>query len=180
MDEVGRGPLAGPVVAAAVLLQGEVPGLADSKRLSHAQRIRLDARVRAEGRVALGEASVAEIDRLNILGATLLAMARAVDALAASCGPPDLVLVDGNRAPRLAFPVSAIVGGDGCEPAISAASIVAKVARDALMVAQCARDPRYGFARHKGYGTAEHLAALARHGPSPAHRRSFAPVARLL
>jgi ribonuclease HII len=123
---------------------------------------------------------VEEIDRLNILAATMLAMARAVAALARTCGPPDLVRVDGNRAPPLAFPVEAIVGGDAREPAISAASIVAKVARDALMVELCARDPRYGFSAHKGYGTPAHLAALARHGPSPAHRRSFAPVARFL
>lgn len=180
VDEVGRGPLAGPVVAAAVLLAAEVPGLADSKRLSHRQRLRLDAMIRAAGQVALGEASVAEIDRINILEATLLAMARAVAALADRCGPPDLVLVDGNRAPPLVFPARAIIGGDASEPAISAASVVAKVARDAMMVDLCRADPRYGFAVHKGYGTAGHLVALALHGPSAAHRRSFAPVKRLL
>lgn len=180
VDEVGRGPLAGPVVAAAVLLDADIPGLADSKTLSPARRCQLDCAIRAGGQVALGEASVAEIDRLHILAATLLAMARAVEALAACCGPPDLVLVDGNRAPRLAAPVRTIIGGDASEPSISAASIVAKVARDAMMAELCRADPRYGFARHKGYGTAAHLAALAHHGPSAAHRRSFAPVARLL
>lgn len=180
VDEVGRGPLAGPVVAAAVLLDADIPGLADSKTLSHATRVRLDKRIRAGARVALGAAEAEEIDRLNILSATMLAMARAVEALARSSGPPDLVLVDGNRAPPLGFPVQAIVGGDAREPAIAAASIVAKVARDALMVAHGARDPRFGFAAHKGYGTPAHMAALARHGPSPLHRRSFAPVARFL
>lgn len=180
VDEVGRGPLAGPVVAAAVLLDADIPGLADSKTLSPARRCQLDCAIRAAGQVALGRASVAEIDRLNILEATLLAMARAVEALAACCGPPTLVLVDGNRAPPLPFPARAIIGGDASEPAISAASIVAKVARDAIMVELCRADPRYGFSAHKGYGTPEHLAALALHGPSPAHRRSFAPVARLL
>ncbi|WP_328831762.1 ribonuclease HII [Thermaurantiacus tibetensis] len=180
VDEVGRGPLAGPVVAAAVLLFADIPGLADSKTLSPARRFELDRAVRAGGQVALGSASVAEIDRLNILEATLLAMARAVHALAARSGPPDLVLVDGNRAPPLAAPVRTVVGGDASEPAISAASIVAKVARDALMVALDALHPPYGFAAHKGYGTAAHLAALARLGPCAAHRRSFAPVAKFL
>lgn len=180
VDEVGRGPLAGPVVAAAVLLCREVPGLADSKRLTHPQRLRLDAAIRRAGPVALGEASVAEIDRINILGATLLAMTRAVEALAAACGPPDLVLVDGNRAPPLAFPVRAIVGGDATEAVISAASIVAKVARDAQMVRLDAAHPGYGLAVHKGYGTPAHLAALATLGPSAIHRLTFAPVAKLL
>lgn len=180
VDEVGRGPLAGPVVAAAVAWVSDVPGVRDSKALSPAARRRLDAAIRAANPVALGAASVAEIDRLNILNATLLAMRRAIDTLAALAGAPALVLVDGNRAPGGAFPERAIVGGDGCEPAIAAASIVAKVARDALMVRLHAADPRYGFASHRGYPSPAHLAALARFGPGPHHRRSFAPVARLL
>ncbi|WP_448586598.1 ribonuclease HII [Thermaurantiacus sp.] len=175
VDEVGRGPLAGPVIAAAVWLPCPIAGLADSKRLSPGARLRLDRQIRASGRVALGEAGVAEIDRLNILEATMRAMARAVAALAAELGAPGLVLVDGHRVPDLPCPARAIIGGDAREPLIAAASIVAKVARDARMVALDQEDPRYGFAAHKGYGTKAHLAALARHGPGPHHRRSFAP-----
>lgn len=176
VDEVGRGPLAGPVVAAAVCWQAEVPEVADSKRLKPATRVRLDLAVRAACPVALGAASVAEIDRLNVLEASMLAMSRAVLALAQVAGPPDLVLVDGNRLPGLPFPARAIIGGDGSEPSIAAASIVAKVVRDRLMTALGARDPRFGFESHMGYGTRQHLEALARHGPGRHHRHSFAPV----
>jgi len=180
VDEVGRGPLAGPVVAAAVAWLAPVPGVRDSKRLSAAARQRLAAAIRDRLPVALGQASVAEIDRLNILHATMLAMARAIDALVRQVGPPSRVLVDGNRAPPCRFPVVPLVGGDESEPAIAAASIVAKVARDSLMQALDSVDPRYGFARHMGYPTPFHLAALARFGPGPHHRRSFAPVRNLL
>lgn len=180
VDEVGRGPLAGPVVAAAVCWQVEVAGVRDSKRLAPAARVVLDGAVRANCPVALGAASVAEIDRLNILRASLLAMQRAVLALARLAGPPSLVLVDGQHLPAMPFPGRAIVGGDGREGAIAAASIVAKVGRDRLMAALGARDPRFGFERHMGYGTAEHLEALRRHGPGRHHRRSFAPVRNCL
>ncbi|MBI5780201.1 MAG: ribonuclease HII [Rhodocyclales bacterium] len=176
VDEAGRGPLAGPVVAAAVILppNASLPGLNDSKKLSPRRRERLAAEIRATALAwALAEASAAEIDAWNILRATLRAMARAVAALPLR---PDEVLVDGNQAPALEVPVRAIVGGDALEPAIMAASILAKTHRDARLVALDARHPGYGFAQHKGYGTAAHLAALARLGPCPEHRRSFAPV----
>jgi ribonuclease HII len=178
LDEVGRGPLAGPVVAAAVILSACAPaGIADSKTLAPAARTRLDKAIRDSCRCALGAASVAEIDRLNILGATMLAMARALERLAIE---PSLCLVDGNRAPAWHWPTRTIVGGDGQEQVIAAASIVAKVARDRLMHALAARHPGYGWERNKGYPTADHLAALAQLGPSPHHRSSFAPVARHL
>lgn len=180
VDEAGRGPLAGPVVAAAVILNPLHPiaGLADSKKLSARQRERLDGQIRAHALcVALGQASVAEIDQLNILQATLLAMRRAVDGLQLT---PNLVQVDGNQLPPLPMRAQAIVGGDGLVAAISAASIVAKVARDQLCAELHARYPDYGFDRHKGYGTAAHLQVLQRLGPCVAHRRSFAPVARAL
>jgi ribonuclease HII len=179
VDEAGRGPLAGPVVAAAVILDARRPiaGLADSKTLSAARRETLALLVRERARAwAVGEASVAEIDRLNILQATLLAMRRAVEALAIG---PDEVRVDGNHCPRLGVPARTIVGGDASEPAISAASILAKTTRDALLLRLDVDFPGYGFARHKGYGTAEHLEALRRLGPCVHHRRSFAPVAQL-
>lgn len=176
VDEVGRGPLAGDVVAAAVILP---PGLAfvgldDSKKLSPSTRQRVAEEIRA-GAVAfaLGRASPAEIDSLNILQASLLAMTRAVNALAV---PPGCVLVDGNRCPPWSWPSIAVVGGDARVPAISAASVLAKVCRDAELDALDAQYPGYGFAVNKGYPTASHLAALARLGPSPVHRRSFAPV----
>ncbi|MGB5831854.1 MAG: ribonuclease HII [Thiohalocapsa sp.] len=181
VDEAGRGPLAGPVCAAAVILnpQDIPPGLDDSKRLSQAARERLAPRIET---AALGWsiawASVAEIDRLNILQASLLAMRRAVAAL--ECGPT-LVLVDGNRCPDgLPCPSRAIVGGDALEPAISAASILAKVARDREMLRLHRIHPDYGFARHKGYPTKAHLNALRLHGVSQEHRRSFRPVRALL
>ena len=180
VDEAGRGPLAGPVVAAAVILDRARPidGLDDSKPLSAGRREALAVRIRTDARAwALGMASVEEIDQLNILQASLLAMQRAVQGLAVA---PCLALVDGNRAPRLACAVQTVVGGDALVPAISAASILAKVERDAFMVALDAQYPQYGFAGHKGYPTAAHVAALARHGVSPVHRRSFAPVRRVL
>lgn len=176
VDEAGRGPLAGPVVAAAVILDTTRPldGLADSKVLSASRREQLDAQIRAQAvSVAIGEASVEEIDALNILQATLLAMRRAVDRLQMA---PQRVLVDGNRLPLLRVPAQAIVGGDATVPAISAASVLAKVYRDRLCDALDVSWPAYGFAVHKGYPTAAHLRALALHGPCPAHRRSFAPV----
>jgi ribonuclease HII len=178
VDEVGRGPLAGPVVAAAVILDDlhPVKGLRDSKTLGPATRCRLAAEIRAKALcVSVAAASVDEIDRLNILQATLLAMRRAVDALRLT---PACVLVDGNQLPRLRVPCEAVVGGDARVAAISAASIVAKVYRDALLVQLHERHPHYGFADHKGYATAEHLAALRAHGACAAHRRSFAPVAQ--
>jgi ribonuclease HII len=180
VDEAGRGPLAGPVYAAAVILDPAraIPGLADSKKLSAASREQLDQAIRAHALAwALGIATVEEIDRLNILQASLLAMSRAVAGLAIA---PHLALVDGNRAPMLRCAVRTIVGGDATEPAISAASILAKVARDAEMQVLHARYPGYGFDRHKGYPTAAHVAALTALGVSPVHRRSFGPVRRLL
>lgn len=176
IDEAGRGPLAGPVFAAAVILDARRPidGLRDSKLLTAAQRERLAEAIRARALAwAVAEAAVAEIDELNILRATLVAMARAVAALGVA---PEEAWVDGNRCPELPCPTRAIVGGDRDVAAISAASILAKTARDALLVELDARYPLYGFAQNKGYSTKEHLAALARHGPCPEHRRSFEPV----
>lgn len=177
VDEVGRGPLAGPVVAAAVILDPNAPiaGLADSKKLGPARREALAMLIHARARaVGIAECCVEEIDRLNILHASLLAMQRAVAALGIV---PARALIDGNRAPKLAgCEAQCIVGGDGLEPAISAASIVAKVHRDRLMIELHQRYPDYGFDRHKGYGTAFHLAALERLGPTSEHRRSFRPV----
>ncbi|MFZ5493687.1 MAG: ribonuclease HII [Pseudomonadota bacterium] len=180
VDEVGRGPLAGPVIAAAVILDPArpIPGLADSKTLTAGRREALAARIHAEAlAVGLGRAEVEEIDRLNILHASLLAMERAVAALTL---PTARILVDGNRRPPGLPHAEPIIGGDASVPAISAASIVAKVARDAELDALDAVYPGYGLARHKGYPTAFHLAALARLGPSVCHRRSFGPVSRLL
>jgi len=180
VDEVGRGPLAGPVIAAAVILDPARPiaGLADSKKLSPARRERLALSIRANALAwALGRAEVAEIDRLNIFQASLLAMQRAVEALPMT---PDRVLVDGKHCPPLACPCTAIVKGDATVPAISAASILAKVTRDAELRELHDRYPRYDFARHKGYPTAIHREALRRYGPCPEHRRSFAPVAAAL
>ena len=176
IDEAGRGPLAGPVVAAAVILDPLKPieGLRDSKLLSAAQRERLADAIRTRALAwAVAEAAVAEIDRLNILHATFVAMARAVAALGIA---PEEAWIDGNRCPDLPCPTKAIVGGDRDVAAISAASILAKTARDAMLMELDARYPVYGFAHHKGYSTKEHLAALARHGPCPEHRRSFEPV----
>ena len=180
VDEAGRGPLAGPVVAAAVVLDPRRPidGLRDSKQLTAARRRELAVMIRASALAyAVAQASVAEIDRLNILQASLLAMRRAIEALKPAA---DLVLVDGNRLPMIAISARAIVGGDAIEPAISAASILAKTHRDALMLALHARYPQYGFARHFGYPTPQHLARLNELGPCAVHRRSFAPVRVLL
>ncbi len=177
LDEVGRGPLAGPVVAAAVVLDPARPidGLADSKTLTPARREALAAEIRAHALAwALGRAEVEEIDRINILQASLAAMRRAVEALPIEV---DHALVDGNRIPDgLTCSAEAIVGGDGREPAIAAASIIAKVSRDQEMVALDRRYPGYGFASHKGYPTRTHLEALRTLGACPIHRRSFAPV----
>jgi ribonuclease HII len=176
VDEAGRGPLAGPVVAAAVILDEARPiaGLADSKMLTARARQRLHDEICAKALcVEVAHASEQEIDELNILQATLLAMRRAVQTLRLT---PARVLVDGNRLPTLPMPAQAIVKGDALVPAISAASIVAKVRRDAWCREVHEQFPQYGFATHKGYPTAEHLEALRRHGPSPVHRRSFAPV----
>ncbi|MEZ5598412.1 MAG: ribonuclease HII [Pseudomonadales bacterium] len=180
VDEAGRGPLAGPVYAAAVILDPARPiaGLADSKKLTARARERLDGDIRRDALAfAVARAEVEEIDRLNILHATMLAMRRAVLALAVE---PDAVLVDGNRLPELPMPATALVRGDSLEPAISAASILAKVARDNEMQVFARAWPGYGFERHKGYGTAQHLDALRVLGPTPWHRRSFAPVAQAL
>ena len=180
VDEAGRGPLAGPVVVAAVILDPGRPidGLADSKKLSAARREALYALIVEQALAwSVCEVSPAEIDRLNILHATLLGMQRAVAALDPA---PQLALIDGNRAPALRCPARAVIGGDALEAAISAASIVAKVTRDRCMVALHRRFPGYGFDRHKGYPTAEHLDRLARLGPCEQHRRSFAPVRNLL
>ena len=178
VDEAGRGPLAGPVFAAAVILDPGRPiaGLRDSKALSAHRRVALAEAIRRDALAwAIASADVDEIDTLNILQATLLAMRRAVEALTIA---PAEVLVDGTHCPRLAYNVRAIVKGDRDVAAISAASILAKTARDGLLCELDRQYPNYGFARHKGYGTADHMAALARHGPCPLHRYSFAPVAR--
>jgi len=180
VDEAGRGPLAGPVYAAAVILDPARPvaGLADSKTLTPRQRetLALEVRLRAVA-WAVASASVEEIDTLNILQASLLAMRRAVEQLAVT---PQLVLVDGLHRPRLTIPVRAIVRGDATVAEIAAASILAKVARDTEMLALHQQHPQYGFDRHKGYPTSAHLAALREHGASAVHRRSFAPVRSLL
>lgn len=180
VDEVGRGPLIGAVVTAAVILDPARPvaGLDDSKKLSPARRETLAGLIREQALCwALGRAEPDEIDRLNIYHATHLAMVRAVEALPRRA---HAVLVDGNRSPRFACPSEPVVKGDARIPAIAAASILAKVARDAEMVALHRQHPQYGFDRHKGYPTAAHLAALREHGPLPGHRRSFAPVAALV
>jgi len=180
VDEAGRGPLAGPVVAAAVILpaEGEIEGLADSKCLTAPQRERLVAEIRRTAMAwGVAAASVAEIDQFNILQASLIAMRRAIARLAVI---PHLALVDGKQCPVLALPMRAIVNGDALVPAISAASILAKVYRDHVMERLHKRYPQYGFEKHKGYATAAHLSALRTFGPCPLHRRSFAPVRELL
>jgi ribonuclease HII len=179
VDEAGRGPLAGSVVAAAVILDPDNPidGLRDSKKLSESQREKLAPIIRERAAAwALGEASVEEIDRLNILQATMLAMTRAIEALTLE---PGAIWIDGNRAPvGLRHPVKTIVKGDDLIPAISAASILAKTARDHELIELDRLYPQYGFARHKGYGTKAHLMALEHFGACPAHRKTFAPVAK--
>jgi len=180
VDEAGRGPLAGPVVAAAVILDdlNPIQGLADSKKLTAARREKLYDEIRAKALCcSIAEASVEEIDTLNILQATLLAMRRAVEGLRLK---PAKVLVDGNRLPVLDVLAEAIVKGDATVPAISAASILAKVHRDRWCAEYDREFPQYGFAAHKGYGTAEHLAALREHGACPQHRKTFAPVTEVL
>jgi ribonuclease HII len=185
VDEAGRGPLAGPVVAAAVVLGQVIPaGVDDSKRLSAKRRAALDTAIRKSCCWAVAVVEPAEIDRLNIFIATMEAMTRAVASLtAAMAAPVAEVLIDGNMTPagRCAgwgWPARAIVGGDGIEPAISAASIIAKEWRDRIMLEAAAAHPHYGWERNKGYGTAEHMAALRERGATPLHRRSFAPVAQ--
>lgn len=180
VDEAGRGPLAGPVFAAAVILHADRPiaGLRDSKKLSEAKRDLLAPVIKANALAwAVAEASEAEIDELNILQASLLAMRRAVEALATL---PTLALIDGNRCPVMKIQTMAIVGGDDKVDAISAASILAKTARDAALVTLHAAYPQYCFDQHKGYPTALHLARLREHGASPVHRRSFGPVRKVL
>jgi ribonuclease HII len=186
VDEAGRGPLAGPVVAAAVVLgEGAPAGLDDSKKLSARRRAELEIAIKASCRWSVGVVEVEDIDRLNIFGATMLAMTRAVAALCeAWTGIPSEILVDGSHTPvgrcqGWCWNARAIVGGDGLEPSISAASIIAKENRDGLMRALAAEHPYYGWERNAGYGTREHLEALRNHGPTPHHRRSFAPVAQL-
>lgn len=186
VDEAGRGPLAGPVVAAAVVLGEGIPtGLDDSKRLSARRRAVLDPQIRQGCGWAVAVVETDEIDRVNIFMATMLAMTRAVDALTAALSRmPHAVLIDGNMTPQgrcaeWRWPARPIVGGDASEPCISAASIIAKEWRDRIMLEAAAAHPHYGWERNKGYGTAEHLEALRTHGATPLHRRSFAPVAQL-
>lgn len=189
VDEAGRGPLAGPVVAAAVVLCKPRPaGLDDSKKLSAKRRGELEEVIKRRCRWAVGVVEPDEIDRLNIFGATMLAMTLAVQALCAQLAEDEgvgEVLIDGNmtphgRRPEWCWPARAIVGGDAIEPCISAASIIAKEHRDRIMREAALAHPHYGWERNAGYGTPEHLAALREHGPTPLHRRSFAPVAQLL
>ena len=180
VDEVGRGPLAGPVVTAAVVLPAnfDLPGLTDSKKLTASKREVLAVAIKQQALAwSMGEASVQEIDQLNILQATMLAMQRAVAGLSIDI---DKVLVDGNRAPDFGIPAQPIIGGDGIEPSISAASIIAKVSRDHLMAAYAEQFPNYGFERNSGYPTKQHRDALLEFGITPIHRRSFAPVKNLL
>ena len=187
VDEAGRGPLAGPVVAAAVLLCKPRPsGLDDSKKLTAARCAELEATIKRRCQWAVGVVDVEDIDRLNIFGATMLAMTLAVDALCAKLGCDPLeVLVDGNmtpagRRPEWRWNARAIVGGDAIEPCISAASIIAKEHRDRMMCAAAQQHAQYGWEKNKGYGTPDHLAALRAHGPTPLHRKSFAPVSQMV
>lgn len=175
VDEAGRGPLAGPVVAAAVILDRKrcPRGIDDSKKLCLEARESLYGKLQQVGRIGVGIATVEEIDRFNILWATMLAMTRAVEALGIA---PGMVLVDGNRCPNWTYPATAIVGGDAKSRSIAAASIVAKVTRDRMMADYCAQHPGYNWRQNKGYGTPDHREALERLGPTPLHRRSFAPV----
>jgi len=180
VDEAGRGPLAGPVIACAVILDVNKPisGLRDSKLLSPKKRELLFAEITQNClSYAIGRADVLEIDKINILQATLLAMERAINALAVK---PEKVLIDGTHCPKINYCMEAIIGGDNLIPAISAASIIAKVTRDREMIELDKLFPEYGFAQHKGYGTKEHLLALRKYGPTSIHRRSFAPVNDLL
>ena len=183
VDEAGRGPLAGPVIAAAVILpaRGVPRGIDDSKKLAAPERARLCALLHRRACVGVGIVEADEIDRLNIYWATMKAMTLAVDALSRCLGAaPAHVLVDGNRLPRWTYPATALVGGDALSLSIAAASIVAKHTRDTIMLAHAEVHPHYGWASNKGYAAPAHLRALRDHGPSPLHRRSFAPVARAL
>ncbi len=180
VDEAGRGPLAGPVYAAAVILDPDRPidGLRDSKDLSEARLAIFEARIKADALAwSVAYASLEEIETLNILHASMLAMKRAIESLAIV---PGHVLVDGNRCPQIRLSVQAIIGGDATVPVISAASILAKTARDAVMRELDLQYPMYGFASHKGYGTRRHLEALRQHGPCAVHRRDYAPIRALL
>ena len=180
VDEVGRGPLAGPVITAAVILpeQFDLPGLTDSKKLSVKRREELTSAIEQQALCwAIGEANIEEIDELNILHATMLAMKRSVAGLSIQ---PDKILVDGNRAPDFGIPAQTIIGGDGLEASISAASIIAKVWRDKIMTDYAKQYPRYGFDRNSGYPTKQHREALQEFGITPIHRLSFAPVKALL
>lgn len=178
VDEAGRGPLAGPVVAAAVILcAGGIAGLDDSKRLSAKRRAVLETEILARCQVGVGLATPEEIDEINILQATMLAMTRAVEALGID---PSHIMVDGNRLPLWRWPATAIIGGDAIHPCISAASIIAKEHRDRIMVAADKEYPGYGWASNKGYGSAVHLAGLTSLGPTPLHRQNFAPVRTLI
>ena len=179
VDEAGRGPLAGPVVAAAVVLDRKrcPRGINDSKKLCFEAREELYGKLRQVARVGVGIATVEEIDRFNIFWATMLAMTRAVEAIGLE---PGMVLVDGNRCPDWKYPSKALVGGDAKSRSIAAASIIAKVTRDRMMAEYCEQHPGYGWRNNKGYGTPEHVEALDRLGPTPLHRRSFAPVRQYL
>jgi ribonuclease HII len=183
VDEAGRGPLAGPVVAGAVVLCAKgIIGLDDSKKLSAKRRAFLEAEIKAKCHWAVGLASPQEIDEINILQATFLAMTRAVEALCQKNGgvEPSQILVDGNRLPKWRYTAHAVVGGDAIHPCISAASIIAKEHRDRIMIAADADYPGYGWASNKGYGAAVHMAALKTLGATPLHRRSFTPVAQVV
>ncbi|APG63746.1 ribonuclease HII [Sphingorhabdus lutea] len=181
VDEAGRGPLAGPVVAAAVFLRGsDIVGLDDSKKLSPHRRSILEQQIKEQCDWAVGIASHDEIDEINILQATMLAMKRAADALTQKIDAlPDMILVDGNRLPKWRYGAQAIIGGDSLHPCISAASIIAKEHRDRLMMEADAQYPQYGWATNKGYGSKAHLEAIAQYGPSPFHRMSFAPMRQM-
>lgn len=177
IDEAGRGPLAGPVVAAAVILPDRhgIKGLDDSKKLTAKKRAVLETEILEKTQYYIGLCNESEIDSINILQATMLAMSRAAKGLSQT---PDHILVDGNRLPQWDFQAEAVIGGDAIHPCISAASILAKEYRDRMMIAAAEKYPEYGWERNKGYGTAEHLAALRKYGPTPLHRKSFAPVAQ--
>ncbi|MEP3227308.1 MAG: ribonuclease HII [Parasphingorhabdus sp.] len=178
VDEAGRGPLAGPVVAAAVILPADhaISELDDSKKLTAKKRAVLETEILDKTIYNIALCEIDEIDTVNILQATMAAMTRAVIGLTAK---PDHILVDGNRLPQWDFQAEAVIGGDAIHPCISAASILAKEYRDRIMIAAAAQYPEYGWDRNKGYGTAEHMAALKKYGPTPLHRKSFAPVAQL-
>ncbi|WP_109357278.1 ribonuclease HII [Sphingorhabdus sp. EL138] len=177
IDEAGRGPLAGPVVAAAVILPDGhgISGLDDSKKLTAKRRAKLEQEILEKTIYSIALCDESEIDSINILQATMTAMTRAADGLSQK---PDHILVDGNRLPEWDHEAEAVVGGDAIHACISAASILAKEYRDRMMIAAAAKYPEYGWERNKGYGTAEHMAALRKHGPTPLHRKSFAPVAQ--